>query len=68
MSEFSKQDLLKSLDEIDDILTLSLASITFYHDDENLRRLSETWMMHYGRVWNLKYFSEELVNKQNIRN
>ena len=64
MSEFSKKDLLKSLDDIDDILTLSLASITFYHDDENLQQLSETWMMHYGRVWNLRDFSTELLNKQ----
>jgi len=64
MSEFRKQDLLKSLDDIDNILTLSLASITFYHDDENIRQLSETWMMHYGRVWFLKDLSAELVDKQ----
>ena len=64
MSEFSKQDLLKSLDEIDDMLTLSLASITYFHRDKNLKKLSENWIMHYGRVWNLKHLAEELQDEQ----
>ncbi len=62
MTEFKKSDLLETLNEIDDMLTLSLASITYFHRDKELKMLSEHWMMHFGRVWNLRYLADELRN------
>lgn len=64
MTEFSKNDLLQSFKEIDDILTLSLASITYFHRDKDSKMLSETWMMHYGRVWNLKHLADSFQDEQ----
>lgn len=60
MTEFKKKKLLSSLNEIDDMLTLSLASITYFHRDKDLKMLSQHWMMHFGRVWNLKHLAKEL--------
>jgi len=62
MTEFKKKELLSSLNEIDDMLSLSLASITYFHRDKDLKMLSQHWMMHFGRVWNLKHLAEELQN------
>lgn len=64
MTEFKKKDLLTSLKEIDEMLTLSLASITYFHRDKNLKMLSQTWMMHFGRVWNLESLAKELQDNK----
>jgi len=64
MTEFRKKDLLESLKEIDDMLTISLASVTFFHGGGNLDDLSHTWMMHFGRVWNLKHLAQELQDER----
>ena len=62
MTAFRKSELLTALNEIDDMLTLALASITYFHRDKDLKMLSQHWMMHFGRVWNLKHLANELKN------
>lgn len=64
MTEFRKKELLTALQEIDDMLTLSLASLTYFHRDKDLKMLSQHWMMHFGRVWNLKHLSNELRDEE----
>ncbi len=64
MTEIKKKELLSSLNEIDDMLTLSLASVTYFHRDKDLKMLSQHRMMHFGRVWNLQYLAEELRDSQ----
>ena len=64
MTEFRKKELLIALQEIDDMLTLSLASLTYFHRDKDLKMLSQHWMMHFGRVWNLKQLANELQDEK----